>query len=139
MSDHSSETLQRAAEAAEQLIGFYPSIMASDAKVYAAGMVKVLAHYPEHLVSEAIDPYSGLPSLHDYPPTMKQIKEFLEPRYRNLCRMQEMKDRFERAKLPSPPRDLEADAKIRDGFKKLKAVLQSSDTEALAGISGRKQ
>ena len=137
MSDHSSETLQRAAEAAEQLIGFYPSIMASDAKVYAAGMVKVLAHYPEHLVAEAIDPWSGLPSLHDYPPTMKQIKDFLEPRYRNLCRMQEMKDRFDRAKLPAPPRDLEAGAKIRDGFKKLKAVLQSN--EALATIGGRKK
>jgi hypothetical protein len=102
-------------------------------------MAKVRAHYPEQLVSEASDPYSGLPSLHDSPPTMTQIKEFLEPRYRNLCRMQEMKDRFERAKLPAPPRDLEADAKIRDGFKKLKAVLQSSEPEALAGISGRKQ
>jgi hypothetical protein len=119
MFDPSSETLQRAAEAAERLIGFYPSIMASDAKVYAAGMVQVLAHYPEHLVEEAINPYSGLPSLHDFPPTMKQIKDFLEPRLSRERHMQEMKERFNRKRLPEPPRDPEQDKRIEQGLRQL--------------------
>jgi hypothetical protein len=88
-------------------------------------MVKVLSYYPEHLISQAVDPYSGLPSLHDFPPTMKQIKAFLEPRYQHLCRMKDMQDRFNRKRLPEPPRNLEEEANILEGFKKLKARLQA--------------
>jgi hypothetical protein len=125
MSDLSSETLQRAAEAAERLIGFYPSITASDAKVYAAGMVQVLAHYPEHLVAEAIDPFSGLPSLHDYPPTMKQLKAFLEPRWQDERRRADLRERFNRKRLPEPPEDPERKRKMVEGFQKLSAQLKA--------------
>lgn len=125
MYEPNSETLQVAAEAAERLIGFYPSIQASDPKVYAAGLVQLFSRYPEHLVAEAIDAFSGLPSLHDFPPTMKQVKDFLEPRRRELQLMQDRIERANRKRLPDPPRDLERDKRILEGLKKLKCELKN--------------
>lgn len=125
MSDPSSKTLQMAAQAAERLIGFYPSIQASDPKVYAAGLVQLFSHYPEHLVADAIDPVNGLPSLHDYPPTMKQAKAYLEPRWQAEERSRELRERFNRKRLPEPPADPEAEKRIADGFQKLSLKLKS--------------
>ncbi len=122
-SDPSSEHLQVAARAVERLIGVYPSISAIDPQIYAAGMVQLFSHYPEHLIAEAIDPVNGLPSLHDYPPTLKQAKAFLEPRRAHEDHMREMKERFERKRLPEPPRDPEQDKKIEQGFRQLSAYL----------------
>ena len=119
MSEPNSEHLQMAAEAAEKLIGVYPTIQASDPKVYAAGLVQLFSRYPEHLVAEAVDPVDGLPSLYDWSPTMKQVKEFLEPRWQNLLRQKDMRERFNRAKLPAPPKDEVAVARVAEGFKKL--------------------
>ena len=119
MFEPNSEILQAAAEAAERLIGFYPSITASDPKIYAAGLVQVFSRYPEHLIAESIDAWSGLPSLHDYPPTMKQAKEFLEPRWQDECRTQERIERFNRKRLPEPPPDPEADRRVLEGLEKL--------------------
>ena len=119
MSYPSSEIVEMATEAAERLIGFYPTITASDPKVYAAGLVKLFSHYPEHLVAEAIDPVNGLPGECDYLSTIAKVKAFLEPRRRNFERMQELRDRAGRKRLPEPPRDPKADARIEEGFKKL--------------------
>lgn len=88
-------------------------------------MVQVLAHYPEHLVAEAIDPLNGLPSLHDYPPTMKQIKAFLEPRRREMELTRERMERANRKRLPEPPRDLERDKRIFEGLQQLKIQLKA--------------
>lgn len=119
MYDPNSGILEMAADAAERLIGFYPTITASDPKVYAAGLVKLFSNYPEHLVAEAIDPVNGLPGECDYLPTIAKVKAFLEPRRRNFERMQEYRDRAGRKRLPEPPRDPERDARIEDGFRKL--------------------
>ena len=119
MYEPSLEILEVAAEAAERLIGFYPTITASDPKVYAAGLVKLFSNYPEHLIAEAIDPVNGLPGDCDYLPTIAKVKAFLEPRRRNFERMQEYQERAWRKRLPEPPRDPEADARIAEGFKKL--------------------
>ena len=124
MYEPSSETLQMAADAAEKLIGFYPSIAASDPKVYAAGLVQLFSRYPEHLGRKAVDPVDWLPSLHDFPPTMKQAKDFLEPRCQQECRTREMVERFNRKRLPEPPADPVADAKIREGLEKLSFELK---------------
>ena len=123
MYDPNSEILEMAAAAAEQLIGFYPTITASDPKVYAAGLVKLFSHYPEHLVAEALDPVHGLPGECDYLPSIAKVRAFLEPRRRNFERMQEYRERAGQKRLPEPPRDPEADARICDGFKKLTARL----------------
>ena len=122
-SDPNSEIMRVASEAAETLIGYYPAIQASEPKIYAAGLVQVFSRYPEHLVAEALDAHSGLPSLHDYPPTMKQVKAFLEPRWLREQHMLEMKRRFEVKKLPEPPRDPVADKKIEEGLRQLSAHL----------------
>lgn len=123
MSEHNSEAMRTAAEAAETLIGYYPAIQASDPKIYASGLVQLFSRYPEHLVAEALDSHSGLPSLHDYPPTMKQVKAFLEPRWLREQHMLEMKRRFETPRLPEPPRDPVEDAKIEQGLRQLSAHL----------------
>jgi hypothetical protein len=119
MYDPSSDTLQMAADAAEKLIGFYPSISASDPKVYAAGLVQLFSRYPEHLIAKAVDPVEGLPSLHDFPPSMKQAKEFLEPRWQAEVRQKDMIDRFNRKRLPEPPPNPETDKHILEGLQKL--------------------
>jgi hypothetical protein len=119
MSYPNSEVLEMATEAAERLIGFYPTITASNPKVYAAGLVKLFSNYPEHLVAEAIDPVDGLPGECDYLPTIAKVKAFLEPRRRNFERMKELRDRAGRKRLPEPPRNPEVDARIEEGFKKL--------------------
>ena len=66
----------RAAEAVNTFMGYYPTIQASDPQIYVAGMITLFQEYPEYLISEAIDPH-GLPSLYDFPPTLKQAKDFL--------------------------------------------------------------
>ncbi len=82
MSEPTSRALQNAAAAAERLIGFYPAIQASDPKVYAAGLVKMFASYPEALVNAAVDPVHGLPAACEFLPTLAKVKAFLEPRLR---------------------------------------------------------
>lgn len=125
MSDPSSETLQMAAQAAERLIGFYPTIHASDPKVYAAGLVQLFSQYPEHLVAEAIDPVNGLPGECDYLPTIAKVKAFIDPRWRREQQMLEMKQRFSRPRLPEPARDPAVDAAIEQGLRQLSARLKS--------------
>lgn len=115
----SSEIVEIATEAAERLIGFYPTITASNPKVYAAGLVKLFSNYPEHLVEEAIDPVNGLPGECDYLPTIAKVKAFLEPRRRNFERMQDYRERAGQKRLPEPSRDPEVDARVQEGFKKL--------------------
>lgn len=119
MSDKCSETQLLPQEAAERLIGFYPSITAADPRVYAAGLVAVFSIYKPHHLAKAVDPLAGLPSLYDFPPTMKQVREFLEP---IAAREREQEDRERRRQqqmLPAPARNLAEEAYIRDGFKKL--------------------
>lgn len=123
MSQSSSEIQLLPQEAAVRLIGFYPTITASDPEIYAAGLVHMFSLYPAHLVAEAIDPAKGLPSLHDFPPTMKQVREFMEPRRAAEDRAREMRERFNCKALPAPPRDPVADKKIEEGLRQLSAHL----------------
>jgi hypothetical protein len=75
------------------------------------------------LVAEAIDPVSGLPGECDYLPTIAQVKAFLEPRRRYFERMQDLRERAGRKRLPEPPRDPEQDKRVSEGFKELSAYL----------------
>jgi hypothetical protein len=125
MYEPNSEILERAAQAAERLIGFYPTITASAPKIYAAGLVQLFSRYPEHLVAEAIDPVNGLPAECDNLPSIAKVKSHLEPR---LLSWQKTQDKIERAKrkpLPEPPRDPQVEHRIVEGFKKLSARLKN--------------
>src|SRR5882757_8108786 len=119
MSQPTSKALEMAAQGAARLIGFYPTIMASDPKVYAAGLVQLFSRYPEHLVAAAVDPVNGLPAECDYLPTIAKAKAFLEPRWQEECRTAERLARFNRKRLPEPQADWEAQKRIREGLEKL--------------------
>lgn len=125
MSEPHSETLQMAAEAADRLIGFYPQIMASDPKVYAAGLVQLFSRYPEHLVAAALDPVNGLPGECDFLPTIAKAKAWLEPRWQELERTRERMERANRKRLPEPAPDPIADRRVREGLEKLSLQLKS--------------
>lgn len=124
MSEPTSEQQQMAALAADRLIGFYPTINASDPQTYAAGLVQIFCAYPEFLVSQAIDPVHGLPSECDYLPTIAKVKGFLEPRWRDHCQTIERRERFKRKALPAPePESPEVKERVVEGFLKLKKML----------------
>ena len=122
-SQPNSEHMRIASEAAATLIEYYPTIQASNPKVYAAGLVQLFSRYPEHLIAEALDAVTGLPSECEYLPTIAKVKAFLEPRWIREQHMLEMKRRFEVKKLPEPPRDPVADKKIEEGLRQLSAHL----------------
>ena len=126
MSSHPSERqIEMAKAAARRLIEFYHSIAASNPETYAAGLVALFATYPEHLVAEAIDPVNGLPSQCEYLPTIAKVKAFLEPRRIEWQQYQDRLERFNRKRLPEPPRDPEESVRILDGYNKLIATLKS--------------
>lgn len=119
MQDANSENQLSPCEAADILTGFYPTITASDPKIYLAGLASLFSNYAPHHLREALDPRSGLPGLYDFPPTMKQVREFLEPLAQ---RERELADRERRRKqqlLPAPPRNPVEEEYVKEGFKKL--------------------
>ena len=119
MSDECSEIQLLPQEAAERLIGFYPSITAADPRVYAAGLVAVFSIYKPHHLAKAVDPLVGLPSLYDFPPTMKQVREFLEPMAAREREMDERERRRQQQLLPAPKRNPEEEKYVMDGLRKL--------------------
>lgn len=115
----SSRKLQIASAAAARLIGFYPTIAASNPEIYLTGLVQLFCDYPEHLIAEAIDPRHGLPSTCDFFPSIAKVKAFLEPRRQHLERQKETLRRFNVKKLPEPERDKASEKRVAEGFQKL--------------------
>jgi len=85
----------------------------------------LFSHYPEHLVAEAIDAVNGLPGECDFLPTIAKVKSFLEPRWQEMVRKQDMQERFNRKRLPEPPANPEREARIAQGLMDLAAQLKS--------------
>jgi hypothetical protein len=66
---------QRAAAAATKLYNFFQHpIDAADPKTFLAGVVAVLERYDEATVESVIDPRGGLPSRHQFPPSIADVK-----------------------------------------------------------------
>jgi hypothetical protein len=78
-------------------------------------MVELFSRYPEHLIAEAVDPVHGMSSMHDFAPSLKQVKEFLEPRFQNHLRQLEQAERRKRQllELAPPPPSAEAKARVQ--------------------------
>lgn len=125
MSQTGSSNPLSAKEAALRLIGFYPTITASDPEIYASGLVHMFSQYPAHLVTEAVDPARGLPSLHDFPPSMKQVKDFLEPRMQAERATNDRLARQLRPRLPPVVADPESERRIASGLNDLVEHLKS--------------
>lgn len=91
-------------------------------------MVALFSHYPARLVAEAVDPVNGLPSLHDYPPSIKQAKEFLEPKYAQELKLAESERRRRQQLLPALGRDPQEKYRITQGFQKLGETLRAMNS-----------
>lgn len=128
---HSSDFQQGAAQAVETLLGYYPTIQASDPQVFVAGLVRLFLNYPPHLWQIAIDPVSGLPGRHKFAPNVAEVREFLEPIYRDELRRKERVERFSRAALPPPLRDKEFDSRMAENFKNLSEFLKARASDGV--------
>lgn len=128
MSGTSSTALQAAAKAAERLLGFYPTITASDPKLYATALVQVFGSYPAHLVEMAVDPMNGLPGMHDFPPSVAAVKKFMDARLQaEKARQYEIdkQERAERLRLAEPPSDPKMKERIENGLLNLSAQIKA--------------
>lgn len=92
MSLPSSTSTLIATQMAKRLVGFYPKIQASDPAIYIAGLVQLFSHYPETIVSEAIDAVAGLPAESEFLPTIAHVKAFLEPRFQHWLKMERLRN-----------------------------------------------
>jgi hypothetical protein len=81
--------------------------------------VAVFSIYAPHHLAKAVDPLSGLPSLYDFPPTMKQVREFLEPMAAREREVAERERRRQQQMLPAPARDPDEEKYVMDGLRKL--------------------
>ena len=133
MSFKNSASLPTPTEAVARLIGFYPAINASNPEAYAAGMIALFSRYPARLVAVAVDPVNGLPSLHDYLPSIKQAKEFLEPKYAQELKLAESERRRRQQLLPAAGRDPQEKYRISQGFRKLGETLRAMNSGSMTG------
>jgi hypothetical protein len=110
-------SLDEAAKAARKILGYYPTIPASDPKMFAAGLIKVLTNYPQAVVDRAAEA-EGIASAVTFL-NLAEIRKHLDLWRADYFLHQERMDRSTRKLLPEPPRDPEADKRISEGFKKL--------------------
>jgi hypothetical protein len=108
-------------------LGCYDTITASDPKVFAAGMVDLLAMYPTAVIAKAADPARGLPAFVAFP-NLAKFREQLERMHneydRDVRRERHRMDRENQKRLSAPPRlDDEKRARIIEGFRQLTARL----------------
>ena len=122
----SRPTPQEAAQAAARIIGCYPTITASDPKLFTAGLVQVLMSYPAAVVLEAAHPVTGIPGLVDrYDLTLARVRKLMDQW------AAERANRIERERRESTPRieqrehTVEERERVGNGFAKLKLDLQA--------------
>src|SRR5665811_702216 len=90
---------EAAAKAARQILGFYPTIPASDPQSFAAGLVKTLSIFPAPVIARAIDPVEGLPSKIKFL-NLAEIRECLDAWLGEHLTTQERYERSLRLALP---------------------------------------
>lgn len=113
---------QEAAAATKRILGFYDTIPAADPKAFAAGLTALLQTYPAAVVERAIDPVQGIAKQVQFL-NLAAIGKHLDAwRDEYLARQR----RLEGPKaLADPPRDPEAEERIRKKFVALGATLRS--------------
>lgn len=112
-----------AAAAAKQILGFYDTIPAMDPKAFAAGLVEILSSYPPPIVQRAASPSRGLAALVAYP-NLAKFKQHLDEWTSEYSIELARQERLSRRRLPEPPRDLEAEARVAKGMKELAEQLK---------------
>ncbi|MCK1361222.1 hypothetical protein [Bradyrhizobium sp. 199] len=107
-----------AATAAKRILGFYDTIPAMDPKAFAAGLVEILSSYPPPVVAKAASPSTGLASVVPYP-NLAKFKQHLDAWREEYYADLDQRERANRRRLPEPPREPEAEARIAKGMKEL--------------------
>jgi hypothetical protein len=109
--------LEEAAKAARKILGYYPTIPASDPKMFAAGLIKVLTGYPQAVVDRASEAEGIAVSVTFL--NLAEIKKCLDLWRTEYFLTQDRIERANRKALPEPTPDPEERKRIYEGFKQL--------------------
>ncbi len=120
---------QAAATAARQILGFYPTIPASDPQAFASGLVKTLSTFPAPVIARAVDPVEGIPAKLSFL-NLAEIRKLLDGWRDEHLEMQARYERANRKALPPRAPDPEEDARILKGLQELSAHLKSGFSPA---------
>jgi hypothetical protein len=114
---------EAAATATNKILGYYPSIPASDPKQFAAGLVKLLTYYPAAVIAQAVDPAIGVPAEVSFL-SLAEIKKHLDRWRDEYFASLDRSDRANRKTLAPPePMDAETERRISRGFSALSAAI----------------
>lgn len=106
MRDQNSENSKAgptmAAMVVERLTGFFPRAAASDPEVFLAGAVHLLADYPPWVLEQTISVRHGLPSKHEFLPSLATIKAFCDALVTEDERHRGVIERNTRPRLSAP-------------------------------------
>lgn len=67
--------------AADRLLGFFPTLAATDPAVFIVGLVQILAAYPPGVIEAVSSPLSGLPSKHEFMPALSTVRAECEEHF----------------------------------------------------------
>lgn len=120
---------REAATATAQILGYYPTIPASDPKAFAAGLVKTLSTFPAEVVARAVDPVDGIPGRVAFL-NLAEIRKLLDAwrgeHFTSLDRI----ERANRQAIAAPAPDTVADERIAKGLRELSNHLKSGFSPA---------
>jgi hypothetical protein len=88
-SNNQSLGIERAKVMADRLMGFFPTIAATDPEIFITGLVQLLAAYPFRVVEAVLSPLNGIPSKHKFLPSIAEVKAELDDRYAPILRAAE--------------------------------------------------
>ena len=116
--------MHSAMQAAERILSFSDTIPAMDQQAFVAGFVELLSIYPQPVIERAMSPSRGLPAMVSYP-NLAKYREHLEAWAKEYWIARDREERMNPKRLPEPPRDLEAEARIAQGLRDLVQHLKS--------------
>lgn len=93
-------------EAARRLLGFFPRSAAADPEIFLAGLVELLAGYPQAVIDRAVSVRGGLPSRSEFCPSLAEVAAFCNDVEEQERQHEELLARWERPALPPPAFDL---------------------------------
>lgn len=102
----SGSSQQAAAQAAERLIGFYPTMGASNPEIFLAGLVELFCTYPPWILARVPSAVSGIPSqVRTFCPAIAQVKEICDIWMEEAAKKADFERRFGGTRLLPAPRE----------------------------------
>ena len=123
----SKPTPQEAAQAAARIIGCYPTITASDPKLFTAGLVQVLMSYPVEVVEAATSPVTGIPGLVDrYDLTLARVRKMMDQWAAERAHRLERRRRASTPQIEMREQTPQERKRVAEGFAKMKLELKAA-------------